>query len=121
LQLIRNGTSIRRIARSTGLSRNTVRTYVRQIQQSGLTYEQALDLDDAHLALMCKQYDTFPDAPHDARVYTLKQWIQMHGNELHKPHTTRQILWEEYRQRHPDGYGYTWFCRHLNDYVGQKD
>jgi len=48
-------------------------------------------------------------------------WITTHGNDLRKKHVTRQLLWEEYRQQHPGGYGYTWFCRHLNDYLGNKD
>jgi len=121
IQQARIGASIRSIARSTGISRNTVRAYVRQIQQSGHTYDQVLELDDVQLSLICRQYDTVPDAPRDSRAFTLKQWIQEHGSDLHKPHVTRQILWEEYRQSHPDGYGYTWFCRHLNDYVGHNE
>ena len=31
------------------------------------------------------------------------------------------LLWEEYRQKHPDGYGYTQFCYHLNQHKASAD
>ena len=40
----------------------------------------------------------------------------------HKHHVTRQLLWEEYRQKHPDGYGKSQFYEHLKQkLVAQKD
>ena len=39
-----------------------------------------------------------------------------------KLHVTRQLLWEEYRQTHPDGYGKSQFYDHLKqNLVAQKD
>ena len=32
--------------------------------------------------------------------------------QLRRRHVTLQLLWEEYRQTYPDGYGYTQFCEH---------
>ena len=31
--------------------------------------------------------------------------------ELHHPHVTLQLLWEEYRETYPDGYQYSHFCQ----------
>lgn len=52
IQQAHSGVSLRRIARDTGLSRNTVRGYLRQIEQSGHTLVQALALDDANLSVL---------------------------------------------------------------------
>jgi transposase len=36
--------------------------------------------------------------------FRLQEELQRH------PHLTLQLAWEEYRQAHPDGYGYSRFC-----------
>jgi transposase len=36
-------------------------------------------------------------------------WAAMH-RELRRPGVTLQLLWEEYRAVHPDGYGYSRYC-----------
>lgn len=119
LQQKLRGVSIRTIARNTKLSRNTVRSYLRSVEQNGYTPAQALELNDQLLAELCLNNDTAPVG--GQRQQNLLQWIEQHGNDLRDKHVTRQLLWEEYRQLHPDGYGYTWFCHHLNDFLGQRD
>ena len=34
-----------------------------------------------------------------------------------KTHVTRYLLWEEYKKDNPDGYEYTQFCFHVNQYT----
>jgi transposase len=119
LQQKSKGISIRTIAFNAGLSRNTVRHYLRAVEQHGYSPEQALNLDDEQLSRLC--HTTEPAAVVEPRQQDLLAWMATHGNDLRKKHVTRQLLWEEYRQRYPDGYGYTWFCSHLNDYLGNKD
>jgi transposase len=29
---------------------------------------------------------------------------------------TRALLWQEYRARHPDGFGYSWFCEAYDEW-----
>ena len=31
------------------------------------------------------------------------------------------MLWEEYRQQHPDGYGYSWFCEQYRNWKKMQD
>jgi len=119
LQQKSKGISIRTIALNTGLSRNTVRHYLRAVDQHGYSPQQALSLDDEQLSRLYTA--TEPASAGAPRQQDLLGWITTHGNDLRKKHVTRQLLWEEYRQQYPDGYGYTWFCRHLNDYLGNKD
>ena len=39
--------------------------------------------------------------------------------ELKKPGCTRQVLWKEYLEKHPQGYAYTQFNEHYNRWAGQ--
>jgi transposase len=32
------------------------------------------------------------------------------ASEMKRKGVTLNLLWQEYREAHPDGYGYTWFC-----------
>jgi len=40
--------------------------------------------------------------------------------ELKKRHVTRYIIWQEYRQDHPEGYGYSQFCFHLGQVANAR-
>jgi transposase len=112
------GSSIRSIATHTGLSRNTVRSYLRLIESKGYEPSQVLKMDDHSLAGLLDQ-----DGPtnKDARFLDFQSRLGHYASELKKRHVTRQLLWEEYRQAFPDGYGYTRFCHHLNEHIGSKD
>ena len=39
--------------------------------------------------------------------------------ELRRPGVTRALLWEAYRARSPDGFGYAWFCAHFEAWRGR--
>lgn len=41
--------------------------------------------------------------------------------ELGKTGVTRQLLWQEYIQQHPDGYVYSHYCYHLTQYLKSRD
>lgn len=112
------GASIRSITRHTGLSRNTVRFYLRTVEAKGYNLANVLEMDDQSLA---KLYDQDETTVNNTHYLTLQSKLKEYAAELKKRHVTRQLLWEEYRQAFPDGYGYTRFCHHLNEYIGSKD
>ena len=121
LQQKANGLSIRTIALQCRASRNTVRTYLRLVEHSEYTLQEALTLGDEALGQLL--FETGKPPTIDPRYTQLQEKLSYYASELKKRHVTRQLLWEEYRQEHPPagGYGYTQFCRYLNEYVGQKD
>jgi len=41
--------------------------------------------------------------------------------DLHKTGVTRKLLWKEYLQVHPDGYSYSQYRHHLNEYHKHMD
>jgi transposase len=57
----------------------------------------------------------------DDRYSVLTNKLDNYCQELRKRGVTRQLLWEEYRKEHPQGYGYTQFCEYLNHRIRLDD
>lgn len=100
-----SGFSNRVIARSCSISPTTVSEYVRRAQTAGLSWplSEALDEDRLYRLLFPKP------APPSERVIPEPDWKTIH-TELRRKSVTRRLLWLEYREAHPDGYGYSRFC-----------
>lgn len=101
--------SIRDIEKITRLPRSTVNDYLNRFKQSGLNYEDLKQLSDSQI------YGKLFKEPVQKRGKVKPDFCYIH-NELKKTHVTRQLLWEEYKQQHPDGFGYTQFCYHLAEW-----
>lgn len=115
LRFTQQGRSIKWIARSLSVSRNTVRKYLSLQQASGQPMEELLQLEDHAL-----QQTLLPSEPlgDDQRYQVLLESYDYFCNELRRTGVTRWLLWSEYRQSHPGGYCYSQFCKHLQD-LGQ--
>ncbi len=114
LQLRKQGKSNREIARELHISRLTVNGYVKRIQD-GQEADQLLKMSDQELSSFIQSAS--PPVPADWRFEDLMNRIPTLSDELKKRHATRMILWEEYRQLVPEGYGYTQFCEHLSRFL----
>ena len=99
------GLSNRAIARSCSISHSTVAEYLRRAQEAGVSWPLAPDLGEDTLFELL-----FPKAPQSSsRVIPCPDWSLIH-TELRKKSVTLRLLWVEYREAHPDGYGYSQFC-----------
>ena len=85
------------IARELKISKNTVKTYL-------LTGDDSVDNND----LPDKQEVLFAFFPYCKE-------------ELGRKGVTRQILWGEYKTKHPDGYSYSQFCELLSQWLQNTD
>src|SRR5687768_3968656 len=113
LQLRDDGVGIREMARRSGISRNSVRKYLRQLEA------ESSNVGATELAEKAYTNDTLA---HDAqRFEQLMIHFRYAEEELSKTGVTRQLLWQEYMQQHPDGYVYSHYCHHLNQYLKNKD
>lgn len=113
LQLKNDGVSIREIARRIGISRNSVRKYL------ALLDTETGSLTNKELADKAYNNDTL-----ELNTQRHQQLVERFGTaqaSLTKTGVTRQLLWKEYLQDHPDGYGYSQYCYHLNEYLKHKD
>ena len=110
------GYSNRRIGEQLGISRNTVNEYVQFFNQQELSYEALLSLSEAEL------YALFPKKSNksSARYEVLAGQFSYYERELKRPGATYLGLWQEYRQVHPEGYGYGQFKNHIQDWRGRQ-
>jgi transposase len=115
LQLKSLGKSNREIAFELRKSRDTVNGYVTQLSLIGKSLEDLLKLNDEELSSLA--FNEPSCIKTDWRFVDLQQRIPSLCDELKKPHATRMILWEEYRQNVPEGYGYAQFCVHLSRFL----
>ena len=105
------GMSARKIASRLSMSRNTVAHYLSRFAASGHPPEALVAWEDAALAELCHPAQSPLDG--NSRMAAFEQQIPGWLEELKNPKVTRQLLWEEYRESNPDGYGYTQFCEYL--------
>lgn len=118
IQLKAKGLKNRQTAKVLGVSRRTVNKYVKRIEQRGLLYEELLKCDEPELE---KLFESPKPASSDERLKVLEQWMPYLDRELKKVGVTRWNAWAEYRNQHPDGYGYTRFCTHYQQWKKRSD
>jgi transposase len=108
------GLSERAIATSLGLGKGSVGAYLQRARDAGLSWPLPDELDDDGLELLL--FPTPSTVAGDERP--VPNWATI-DKELRKRNVTRMLLWQEYRERHPDGFGYTWFCTHFDAWKGR--
>ncbi len=110
------GLSQRQVARSVRLGQSTVWDYLGRFRASGLSWKEVEALDDEAL-----EQRLFPSEwVSTERCRSLPDWSETH-QELNRKGVTRSLLWQEYRERHPDGYGLSRFCDLYRDWKKQLD
>lgn len=102
---IMSGISIRQISRSLSLPRSTISDYVGRYKSSGLCLRDIQTLEDDILYM--RLYPEGRKAIEPTK--TIPDYAYIH-QELKRRGVTRMLLWEEYREQHSDGYGYSQFC-----------
>ena len=114
LRLHAAGRSSRQIGPSVGVGRSTVAEYLRRAEVAGLSWPLPEGLDEAALERLL-----FPPPPAaKGRRFAEPDWAAVH-RELKRPGVTLALLWDEYRGRRPDGYGYSAFCQHYRHWTGR--
>lgn len=114
LRLRASGLTTREVGDSIGVGRTSVSTYLTRAQRAGLSWPLPEGLTDTELEALL-----FPAPPPDAAsVYPRPDWPHVH-RELRRPGVTLSLLWEEYREAHPKGYGYSRFCELFRRWEGK--
>jgi len=105
--------SHREIATAIGSSPTTVGNYLRRAQQAGITYPLPDGITDDEI-----NFRLFPPQPPADIVRLEPDWPWVH-RELRKKSVTLDLLWQEYKAEHPDGYRYSWFCKQYRTWAGR--
>jgi transposase len=110
------GLSNRQIAASLHLSHVCVANYLARASQAGVNWPLPAAITEDELRDLLFASAT---APADAQRH-LPSMAALH-QQLRRKGVTLQLLWEEYRREHPDGYAYTQFCEHYNRFRSQLE
>jgi len=105
------GLSLRKISAVIKLSRPVITEYLDRCERHGLTWQNIKDMPDDELEKLLQA--EVPAKEKDKRYATLADQFEYLSRELKRVGVTRQLLWEEYRAKNLDGYGYSQFCYHL--------
>jgi transposase len=110
-------TPIKQISRQLGMSRNTVRAYIKRFESTGLSASEAAGLTVPELeARLC-----LPSLCDDERYIAFQQNASSYIAELKQHrHLTKQLLWEEEFASGRTTYRYSQFCHHLLQYEKNK-
>ena len=107
--------SNRQVARATGVSCSTVAETVGRLKATGLTWPLPEGLSEA--ALERHLYRRKGEVAVDLRE---PDWQHIR-TELARKHVTLMLLWGEYKQAHPEGFQYSWFCERYRAWEARID
>ena len=108
--------SNRQIAKSCNIARSTVGEYLFRFQQAALSWPLPQDIDDNQLEQLL--YPQLPALP--AHERPLPDWSYIH-QQLRQKSVTLMLLWQEYKEIHPQGYQYSQFCHRYRQWAAKID
>lgn len=114
LRLREAGLSGRQIARSCGVARSTVGEYLERMRDAGVQWPLPEGVGDEELQRRLFG-ESGPTRQRD-ESRPIADWALIH-KELRRRGVTLRLLWEEYRQAHGEGYGYSQFCAHYREWT----
>jgi transposase len=107
--------SNREIAKSCSVSHSTVKECLLRADSAGLCWPLAPDLDDAALESLL-----YPVRASERSERRMLDMTYLH-RELKKKGVTLQLLWDEYKEAHPEGYQYSQFCHLYRQWTQKLD
>jgi len=108
LRLYQCDYSLRAIARQTGIHRSVVKHYIERFAKTGLTLDDALQLQPSGLSNLV--YAAQETTPANRRQRDFDVFSQYALEEIQKKHVTLQLLHREYNNKYPVAYSYSQFC-----------
>ena len=96
------------ISRQTGVARNTVKKYLLGFQKTRLTYQDIHEQSDQQISELFGKPPLVKEP--SKRYQDLRDFFPHIDKTLRRKGFTREKLWKEYLEKHPDGYRYTMFC-----------
>ena len=110
--------SFKATSRQLHISRNTVKEYINRGLAKYPDLSDTLSLTDSEfIALYFPERVKEPSDQEQVFASKIDYWLK----ELKRVGVTRHLLWEEYQQDHPNGYGYSWFCERFSKEVARRD
>ncbi|NOQ45860.1 MAG: IS21 family transposase, partial [Desulfobulbaceae bacterium] len=109
--------SIREISRSCGIGRGTVGDYLHRAKAAGLDWPLPDELSDTAL-----EQRLFPSSSaRTTQSRFIPDFHEVHKELQSRKSVTLNLLWQEYKEQHPGGYQYSWFCHSYRDWAARLD
>ena len=102
------GRTQREIASGCGMSQSRVQKVLARAREAGLGWPLPAELDEGALQELI--YGRPMPSPAGLRYRTEPDFEYLQRELKRHRHVTLQLLWEEYREQEPGGYGYSRFC-----------
>lgn len=102
----------RAIARACCMSASTAQGYIQRLDSLGLDWSRLEAMGQEELEGLLRGR-----RPKEKAAAKPEPDLQYIAREMKKPGVTLQLLWEEYRESHPDGYGRTQFYGLCRDWM----
>lgn len=109
------GLANRAIGRSCNISPTTAGEYIERAEESGIDYKSLESMDDAIIYAKL-----FPEKEKEKSGKEIPDFAYISG-ELKKKGVTLQLLYEEYQEKHPNGYKRTQFYELCEQYTRTLD
>ena len=113
--------SSRQIARTLKISRNTLQKYLSILNSLNLSFKELSEYTEESLFSIAtknvNQANSFDDQKHTALIKLFPSFEL----DLKKVGVTRESLWHDYRENSQDGYSYSQFCYHYQQWKKNSD
>lgn len=109
---IEQGLSAREAAQRVGIGKTAASEYIFGFKSCGLTLKEVLELSDTDIGgiLSLKKIST------NDKYQQLLEKFPDYEKELKRVGVTLQLLWTEYKEKFPEGYRYSQFCHHFDQW-----
>ncbi|MCJ7622739.1 MAG: IS21 family transposase [Anaerolineaceae bacterium] len=103
------GLSNRAIAGACKVSNSTVGEYLRRAKTAGISWPPGEIGEEELYAKL------FPEKKTNNIKPPMPDWEEVHKEKRQKG-VTLQLLWQEYKEKYPDGYQYSQYCHHFQQW-----
>jgi transposase len=118
LRLHSLGRKQREVARSCSISQSTVHEYLKAADAAGKSWPEIADWDEVQLEM---ELSSQRPAPIRRSAHSIPDFANIHHELQSHKQVTLQLVWEEYRQAHPDSHGYSRFCDLYRSWLQKRD
>lgn len=108
--------SLRAIARTVNIGYGSVVSYLQRADAAGISWPLPPDMDERTLGRLL-----FPSQPAKGPRRFVEPDFSTVQRELKHKGVTKLLLWQEYRQQHPErGYSYAQYCHRYSLWLGKQ-
>ncbi|MCE2741513.1 MAG: IS21 family transposase [Sphingobacteriales bacterium] len=116
IRLHTEGCGSKRISLLSGISKNSVKRYLKKFKTLNLIYEDIEKLEESALQELFYEPNSQQFIPDTERYLELNQELPDIVKHLRKKGMTLAKMYHKYIEKHPNGYGHSQFYRYIQEY-----